>query len=181
MTWGLVAVAVVAAGATAYSAYSAAENAQVDAQNQEYAADYQAMVDKNNAQIERYKRDQALALGEEKVQDALRQKADLVSRQRALLGASGVDATQGSAIDLLATTEFYGQQDVNRLQANAAREAWGYDVTTADANTSAELASWQGDVYGSQAKSISPGGQATMGATSSLLSSAGTYFAAKIK
>jgi hypothetical protein len=179
MSWGLVAVAVVAAGASAYSAYTQAENAQVAAQNQQYAADYQAMVDKNNAQIERYKREQAIALGEEKVQDALRQKADLISRQRALLGASGVDATQGSAIDLLATTEFYNQQDVNRLQANAAREAWGYDITTADAMTSSNLASWQARAYGSQARSISPGGQAVMAGAGSLLSSAGSYYAAK--
>lgn len=170
-----VALAVVSAGVSAYGASEQANAAKVTAQNNQMALDYQALVDKNNAKIEEYKRADAINRGEEAAQDAMRQRADLIGRQRAALAASGVDATQGSAVDVLATTEFYGQQDVNRIQANAAREAWGYDITKKDATESSKLASWQAQTYGNQAGAISPGKQAALAGGGSLLSSAGSY------
>ena len=59
----------------------------------------------------------------------LRQRgARTVSLQRAAAGASGVDASSGTAVDVMSDTAAMAELDALTAANNAAREAWGYQV-----------------------------------------------------
>ncbi len=157
----------VAAASAGMSAYSASE--QADASKK--AANYQAQVAANNAKIAQYQRSSAIQQGEVDAQTAMRQQAQTLSAQRAALASNGVDLTEGSSQDLLATTKFLGAADVNTIQSNAARQAWGYDVQGMNASASGQLDKWKAD-------NINPAGIGAMAGASSLLSSASSYASA---
>lgn len=161
VAWIAVATAVAGAGMSAYSA-----SEQADASKK--AANYQAQVNANNAKIAEYQRSSAIQQGEVDAQNAMRQQAQTLSAQRAALASNGVDLTEGSAQDLLATTKFLGAADVNTIQSNAARQAWGYDVQGTNASAAGQLDQWKAD-------NINPAGIGAMAGASSLLSSASSY------
>ena len=163
---GWVAIGLAAAGA-GMSAYSASE--QADASKK--AANYQAQVKANNAKIAEYQRSSAIQQGEVDAQNSMRQQAQTLSAQRAALASNGVDLTEGSSQDLLATTKFLGAADVNTIQSNAARQAWGYDVQGMNASAAGQLDKWKAD-------NINPAGIGAMAGTQSLLSSASSYASA---
>ena len=163
---GWVAIGLAAAGA-GMSAYSASE--QADASKK--AANYQAQVNANNAKIAEYQRSSAIQQGEVDAQNSMRQQAQTLSAQRAALASNGVDLTEGSSQDLLATTKFLGAADVNTIQSNAARQAWGYDVQGTNASAAGQLDQWKAD-------NINPAGIGAMAGTQSLLSSASSYASA---
>ena len=165
MTFAFTAVAVVSAGLSAYSAYQ-----QADASKK--AANYQAQVNRNNAILAGQQRSAALQQGEADTQTAMRQQAQTLSAQRAALASNGVDLTEGSSQDLLATTKFLGAADINTIQSNAARQAWGYDVQGINASAAGQLDQWQAD-------NINPAGIGAMAGTQSLLSSASSFAAAR--
>lgn len=169
MTMFWTGVAVVAAVATAgISAYSAAEAAD----SRKKQLEYQTAVQKNNAKVAEWQRSLALKEGEQQAATALQQKALLQSRQRVALAANGVDTSQGSALDILATTEYYSAVDVNNIQTTAARKAWGYENEGKGLNNDAAFANYQ-------SSSISPTRSGAIAGASSLLSSASSYGASK--
>lgn len=51
-----------------------------------------------------------------------------IGRQQAAVGGSNVTMS-GSPLRSLETTAMLGAQDIGRIQTNAARKAWGFDVT----------------------------------------------------
>ena len=165
MSFIMAGVAVAAAGLSAYSAYE-----QAKAQKQE--GNYNAQVARNNATIDMQQRSSSLQQGDVEAQQAQMHQAQVLGAQRASLAANGVDLTQGSAQDLLTTTKFLGAQDVNTIQSNAARTAWGYSVQNMNDNATANLTQWKAD-------SISPMKVALMAGTSSLLGSASSYASSK--
>lgn len=67
----------------------------------------------------------AIARGEEQTNRYGIQLAQVLGRQRAVAGAIGIDASQGSAAQVTAETEKYGAMDVETIRANAMREARG--------------------------------------------------------
>lgn len=152
------AIAVIAAGVSAA--------AQADAAQKQ--ADYQAAVEENNAKIAAWQRSDALQRGEQEAARSMQEQAQLIGTQRARLAASGQDVTEGSAQDIIATTRYLGQQDVATLQSNAAREAWGYDVQGANAQSSAAFERWR-------AKNNNPAVAGVMAAGTTLLSSASLF------
>ena len=160
-----VAVAVIGAGISAYSA-----SEQADAQKKQL--NYQAKVDANNAKIADWQRSDALQRGEADAQANMRQQAQLIGAQRATLAANGTDLNQGSSLDLLASTKFTGAADVNQIQNNAAREAWGFTVDAANTRASQNLTQWQ-------ANSINPTKVGVMTGVGSLLTSASSYASKK--
>lgn len=168
MFWTGVAGLVIAAAGAGVSAYSASE--QADAAKK--AADYQAQVEANNAKIAAYQRSAELQQGEQDAQQAMLEQSQMLSKQRAALASNGVDLSSGSATDILASTRFLGQQDVNAIQNNAARKAWGYTVDAANYETQSSLDKWKADT-------TNPTKVGVMTGTSSLLSSASSYAAAR--
>lgn len=164
MAYIAVGVALVTAATSAYGA-----SQQADASKK--AANYQAQVNRNNAILAGQQRSAAIQQGEVDAQTAMRQQAQTLSAQRAALASNGVDLTEGSSQDLLATTKFLGAADVNTIQSNAARQAWGYDVQGMNASASGQLDKWKAD-------NINPAGIGAMAGTQSLLSSASSYASA---
>lgn len=157
--------AIAAVGSAGFSAFGAVQ--QADAQKK--ALNYQAQVEANNTKIQAYNRSIALQQGEIDTENAMTKQTALLSDQRASLAANGMDVTDsGSALDLLATTKFLGSQDVNTIQNNAARQAWGYDVQASNDQAVSTLDKWR-------ASQISPVGIGVMTGMSSLLSSASQF------
>lgn len=151
------------------AAVSAAQ-AGISAKASKDEANYQSQVAENNALIASQQRSAALQQGEVDASNAMTQIAQTTGKQRAALSANGVDITQGSALDQLASTSFMGQSDINTLQSNAAREAWGYDVQKTNYMADAALSEHK-------AKNTNPALIGALAGTSSLLNSATPYAA----
>ena len=67
----------------------------------------------------------AVKIGEEQVQGAMRQSAQIQGAQRAAGASSGIVVNQGSNADIQADTRTITAQDVATIRTNAARQAWG--------------------------------------------------------
>jgi len=131
------------------------------------AATFNAQVASNNATIDAQNRSSSLQQGEVEAQNAMRKQASMIGDQRAQMSANGIDITQGSAQDMLASTKFLGGIDVNTIQSNAARQAWGYSVQGMNDQNAATMETWK-------ANSINPAAIGAMTAGGSLLSSVGS-------
>ena len=66
-----------------------------------------------------------------------------LGKQAAQIGGANVTMS-GSALRSLSTTSELGAQDIARIQTNAARKAWGFQVTQAGDEMRAGMASRQG-------------------------------------
>lgn len=107
------------------------------------------------ADLEEYQAQNALVQGEREMQRSRLSTAQLKSTQRASMAANGVDLSQGSAAQVLTSTDTLGEIDAQTIEHNALLNAWGY---RSDARMKRASAS-----------AISPG----MSAATSLLGSAG--------
>lgn len=68
----------------------------------------------------------ALARGNQDAGRARMQGSQLIERQKVGYAASGVDATAGTPLQVMAGTRLMSELDARTLENNAAREAWGY-------------------------------------------------------
>ena len=157
----LVGVSVISATLQGVQAAQAADAAK-------QAANYNAQVANNNAIIDAQQRSSTLQQGEVEAQKSMRDQAQMIGAQRAQMSANGIDITQGSAQDILASTKFLGGIDVNTIQSNAARQAWGYEVQGMNDRAAGQMEKWKAD-------SINPAAIGAMASTMSLLSSASSY------
>lgn len=132
------------------------------------AANYNAQIANNNAIIDAQQRSSTLQQGEVEAQKSMRDQAQTIGAQRAQMAANGIDLTQGSAQDLLASTKFLGGIDVNTIQSNAARQAWGYEVQGMNDKSAGQMEKWKAD-------SINPTAIGAMAAGQSILSSVSSY------
>jgi hypothetical protein len=160
-----VAVGVAAAMAT-ISAVMQGIQAKNAAQAERSAAEYNAQVANNNAVIDAQQRSSTLQQGEAEAHKSMRDQAQMIGAQRAQMAANGIDLTQGSAQDLLASTKFLGGIDVNTIQSNAARQAWGYEVQGMNDRSAGIMEKWKAD-------SINPTEIGLIAGGTSLLSSIG--------
>lgn len=78
--------------------------------------------------------------------------AQLLGRQRAVLGASGVDLTSGSAVQIAEQTEAIGAQELATIRENARREAYG--LRRAGRNQSLGLRAQAASQYGQAFESV---------------------------
>ena len=69
----------------------------------------------------------------------------MIGTQRATLAANGVDLQFGSPLDILGDTAMFGAIDEQRIQANAAREAWGYRTEAMNYRAQGAMASYNGN------------------------------------
>jgi hypothetical protein len=164
---GMFAVLSVAVVSAVTSATMQGVQASQNADAQKQAADYNAQVANNNAITASQQRSSALQQGDLEAQNAMRKQASIIGDQRAQMSANGIDLTQGSAQDILASTKFLGGLDVNTIQSNAARQAWGYSVQGMNDKSAANLETWR-------ANSINPSQIGGMAAGTSILSSIGS-------
>jgi len=93
----------------------------------------------------------AIMAGQREVQKLQLDTANLKSRQRVGLAANGVDLGEGSALNILTTTDVMGEIDANTLEANATRAAWGYRTKKAGYIAESIMATASADATRSQA------------------------------
>lgn len=106
-------------GMETVGSYYAAKAEKASLEGQAALADINAQMSETAAQV-------ALRKGQQEGQQVQLKSAALKGQQRASLAASGVDLGSGSAVNILTTTDVLKEMDVNQINANAVREAWGY-------------------------------------------------------
>jgi hypothetical protein len=96
--------------------------------------DYQATVERNNAQAARYIAEDEVHRGNVEEKQYRMQVAQLRGRQRSVLAASGValDEAGTSAMDVLADTDYLAGSDVGVIRSNAKRRAYESRLRAAD-------------------------------------------------
>lgn len=117
------------------------------------AYEYQAAVNRNNAQVAEWQAQDALSRGAKAEQAQRLKVAQLKSAQRAGFAARGVALDEGSPLAILQDTDYMGELDALTIRDNAAKEAWGHRVQGANASGDASM-------LASRAGSESPGGAA---------------------
>ncbi len=85
---------------------------------------YEAQVDAYNAAIAGYQAEMAQRVGATNEQNARLATAAQIGAQRAHLAASGVDLGEGSATDVLASTEYLGERQVLTIRDDTNRQVW---------------------------------------------------------
>lgn len=104
------------------------QNAQAQAASAAQAqARYQAQVAQQNQELARRQEADALQRGQVAEENRRRLTAQQIGQQRAGLAAQGTDFT-GTETDILGDTAAAGELDARTVRANAAREAYGYQV-----------------------------------------------------
>ncbi|ENW78228.1 hypothetical protein F909_03914 [Acinetobacter sp. ANC 3929] len=88
----------------------------------------QAQIADINATQEDIQARNAIEYGQNQVEDYQREVSSFKSSQINALADNGIDVSQGSAIDLLASTEMQAQSDIDTLRYNAALQSWGHQV-----------------------------------------------------
>lgn len=81
--------------------------------------------------------DDVIAQGERQAEFATMDLRRLQGAQTTAIAAQGIDVSQGTAAEIRAQTERFGQEDINQIRMNATREAWGIR-TQANLNYNAE-------------------------------------------
>jgi len=105
-----------------------------------------------NAQVAELQAADALARGQDEESRFRSSVRGLIGSQRAGFAGQGVEVGAGSAADVQADTAFLAEQDVQNIRANAAREAWGFQVEAQDRRMAADVARKGGQATASAAK-----------------------------
>ena len=84
-----------------------------------------------NKQVRDYQAQDTLARGAVEEQKQREQGRQLMGRQRAAMGASGVMADSGSFGDVLVQSSEMSERDALTIRNNAMRAAWGYRTQSA--------------------------------------------------
>lgn len=99
---------------------------QYSSQAEKYRSDAGVYV--QDADLEKKAAQDARKRGVQDVEDILEQKDIMVGRQKAAMGASGVEVGGGTFANILSDTETKGKSEASTAWQNALREAYGHDV-----------------------------------------------------
>lgn len=125
----------------AFTAYSAMQQSAATKDS----ANYNAAVQRNNAQLAEYQAQDAVTRGDKATEDHMRKVAQLKGTQKASMAARGLDLSEGTPLNILTDTDLFGEIDANTIQTNAAREAWGYRAQGSNSTAQANLYKAQAD------------------------------------
>ncbi len=146
----------------AVQASQASSAAKAQAGYQQAALDQQKQVNERQAQ-------DAVQRGIEAKNQHERNAARIMGEQRSALAASGVTLDSGSPLAMLVESAEEAQHDSNTITQNAAREAWGYQVSANNAENEKSLVASSAKNTASQAWT-----KAAFGMGDSLLGGIGT-------
>jgi hypothetical protein len=116
-----------------------------------------------NARMAERTAERTLESGRREVQRSRMQTAGLKGRQIAAMGANGIALDEGSAVQVLAGTDYLGEFDTNAIEANAIAQAWGHRIEATNIRSQARSTR-------AAARAISPG----RAALTSIIGSAGS-------
>jgi len=83
---------------------------------------------KANAALAEYNAQDAARRGQLELARVQRRTAQLKGSQRANLAARGLDLSEGSPLEVLTETDYFGELDANTVKENTAREIYGFRV-----------------------------------------------------
>jgi hypothetical protein len=161
------ALAVMGAGAanSAVGAYNSARSSKISLGLQANLAEINARMSESAAQ-------QTLLSGQREEQKSMIATANMKGAQRASMAANGIVLGEGTANQVVTSTDVLGEIDANTLHANAVRSAWGYRVQGVN-QTNQALTSR------SAADTINPGMSAATSLVGSAASVASSWYAMK--
>ncbi len=105
------------------------------------AADFQAQIARNNAEIARMNARSATEVGNVQAFNSMLKTRAQVGYTKAAQAAGGVDVNSGSALDVQASERMLGMMDALTIRSNAARAAYGYQAEAG--NRMAQAASYK--------------------------------------
>ena len=108
-------------------------------QAQADAARYQAQVARNNEIIAEEQANATRQEGAIKAQMEDQKSAQLIGKQDAILGASGVDMESGSALAVRQSQAGLARLDALTVRSNAEKKAWGFDVEASNQRAQQQL------------------------------------------
>lgn len=117
-----------------------------EGQAQKQAYQYNAAVARENSQAALENARMAAESGTETAAMVSLRNRQTYSSTKAQQGASGVDVNSGSAVDVRASEQELGVTDAYNSRVAAVREAYGYQVQSANEKAQAALDVFQGDV-----------------------------------
>lgn len=101
---------------------------QVNAIGQQ--AGFQLAEDQENIALSKYAEADAVARGAQAEGEARQAGTQLADTQAFLYANSGIDASVGTAANVVASTRAESERNALTVRNNAAREAWGHEKTT---------------------------------------------------
>jgi hypothetical protein len=158
MAAAAIATTAVAAGVSAYGAESSAHA-------QEATANYQSQVAANNATIANQNALAATAAGNAQAEQSRMKTNAIIGAQMAGQASSGIDTGSGSALDVRTSQKEVGELDVQTIQNQAARQAYGYQTQALSDTGQSQLDTAQAGFAGT-AGNISAVGSVIGGAAS---------------
>jgi hypothetical protein len=129
---GIGAPAAIAMGASAAGGLMSASGELAAGQAQSNDLNYKAMVALYNKQMDDRKAQMASEAGEVGAATIGMKTRAAIGQERAQQSAGGIDSTTGSAAAVQQATRQLGMMDAATVRANAAKEAWGYQVEGAN-------------------------------------------------
>jgi hypothetical protein len=141
---------------TVTSTYGAYQRSKAEKQ----AYEYQSAVARNNAMISEQQAQDALQRGQTAEARQRMKTAQLKGAQRASLAARGISLDEGSALNILDDTDYFGELDALAVRENAAREAYGYRVQGSNYSSNAAMMRARADMespYGAAFTSLLTG------------------------
>lgn len=142
-----------------FDAFSSNVNSMVDKSNANIAtlnSSIQLMnasLADTNSQIAILGAQHELAKGQQQIGQLTMQAGQVEGTQKAQMAAQGIDITQGSAAEVVQSSELVKRMDVQTITANAARSAFGYEVESM--NDQAQATSDRMNALGYQMQSTS--------------------------
>jgi hypothetical protein len=103
------------------------------------AANYQAAVQENNAQLAEFKARDAIIRGNEEQKKQMAYTAEVAGRQRAAMAANNIDVGYGSALDAAVDTAMLGDLDALTIKSNSYREAYDHKIAATNERAGAGL------------------------------------------
>lgn len=122
-------LAIVGAGASFAGSMTQASGAKYQAAAQANEYMYRAGVARINQQIAKQNADYERYVGEVNATNLGLKTQATIGQQRAAQGASGFDVNTGSNVRVQDSTRMLGKTDIATARANAARRAYGYELT----------------------------------------------------
>lgn len=138
------------------------------ANQQRQAGKAAAEMSEAQARVDQVAKGDAMARGDRETERMLWRTRQALGQQRTAIAAAGVAGDYGTPLDLLGETAFFGEMEQQDARLNAAREAWGYDVSATNNRNTAAFQRWNGKAQatGTLLGSLAQAGQFTMGNTS---------------
>lgn len=129
------AVSMMAAGSAIFTGYGAYKESTANKESMKYKEEEA----RQNAALQEIAAQDAITLGQQEAQDHMRKVSQVKASQTAVAAANGLDVSQGTPKSLLDDTQYMGDIDLGRINANTKRQAWARRVEGTNYSNTAEM------------------------------------------